>query len=246
MSLTFLKSITPFFLDDIASSLGIYTNNKNQILDPITTSVRLTLLLYKPLYTKISINNNRINFQEPTFLRMTTGMDLAQGFLRGIKGDQRSDINVIIHSVENFLSWYNMTDKRVRYVCDGVVNGLDKLAQCYSGQEYTDLISQHINFFIDKIKNQVGELYNSDNGNEDKGSMTNNLLSDKVIENNIYYEYFKKHWNDSEVTIIYNQLKELEKDENPEKRIAIIKSIEDFLSYKDENTYKYIIGLTKY
>jgi hypothetical protein len=242
MDLTFLKNVSPFFVDTVASTLGLYTNDKNQILDPITTSVRLTLLMYKPLYTKLSIGKNRISFQEPTLI------PLIQGFLRRAKGDQRSDIHIIILSIENLLHWYKITDKKIRYICDGVINGLEKLSKCYSQEKNTNIVSQAIDFFIEKIKRELGEIVDTSEDNDSNKSDfgLDSILSDKFVENNINYDYFKSHWNGREIRIIYDQLKELEIDKNEGKRASIIQSIENFLTYKDENTYKYMTNLTKY
>jgi len=248
MAFNILKNIAPFFIDNVVTSLGFHKNTKNQILDPITTSVKISLLLYKPLYTKLSINNNRVNFQEPTYI--------LQGLTRRFNGDQRSDINILIQSIKNLLNWYNISDKKVRYICNGVINGLGKLSKCYGEEdENTNLVSQTIGFFIDKIRKDLGELYvpdtnteTYDSTKEDKDSDDDNhsILSDKFMENNIYFEFFKNHWNEREISIIYSQLKELEIDDNDTKRQSIIESIEKFLSYKDDETYKYMISLTKY
>jgi hypothetical protein len=237
MALTFFKSSIPYFMENLASSLG-YSNDKNQILDPITTSVRLSLLIYKPMYTKIGINRNRVNFQEP---------NIFQGIMRKASGDQRTDIHILISSIKNLINWYNISDKRIRYICNKVIAGLDKLSKCYKEDEDTNLVSQTINFFIDEIKRELGELYIPNDDDSNKSDIdTDSIMSDRLIENNIYYEYFKKHWNEREIMIVYNQLKELEIDEKKEKRESIIESIENLLKYKDRETYKYMTSLTKY
>ena len=241
MAFSFLKSVTPFFMDNIGYRFGFYTD-KNQILDPITTAIRISLLAYKPLYTKINISDNRIYFQEP--------MVLIQGIRRNFNGDTGTDIHIMINSIKNLLLWYKRSDKRIRYIFDGVISGLEKLSQGYRNID-KKYVSETIDLFIDKIKSELGDLHDSIDDNTDTESIHSNtdvesLLSDKLIENDIYYDYFKKHWNVREIMIIYNQLKELEIDENQKKRESIIQSIDNLLTYKDEETNKYITSLTKY
>ena len=242
MAFTFIKNIAPFFVDNMASTLGIYTNDKNQILDPITTSVRLSLLLYKPLYTKLSIDNNRIYFHEPWLI------PIIQSVQRKITRDQRSDLHIIFLSIENLLHWYKISDKKIRFICDGVINGLEKLSKCYSQEKNTNFTSKAIDNEIDKLKRMLGEIRETSEDIESNNSEcgTESILSDHLIEDNINYEYFKSHWSEREISIIYNQLKELEYDDNKSKRESLIESIEHFLTHKDDNTHKYMINLTKY
>lgn len=238
MAMNFIGGLTPFVIDKITTAIGWNNNDKNQILDPITTSVRICLLVYKPLYTKIGIDENRIWFHEPSII------PLYQGVVRTYTKDQKSDINIIMTSIEKLLIWYKISDKKIRYLCDGLINGFEKLGKCYSKGDSGNMIIKHIDYFIEKTKRELGEIHET---SEDSNiSDTDSILSDRLVENDVNYEFFKSHWNDRELTIIYNQLKELELDEDPEKRSSIINSIENFLSHKDKQTHKHIDSLTKY
>lgn len=241
MALDFFTNFTPYLLNNISNSFG-YFRDKNQILDPITTSVRLSLLQYKQNYTKLGIDKNRIFFQEPKMFGY-------QGIMRTFNGDQKSDIHIIILSIENLLHWYKISDKKIRYLCEGVVNGLEKLSQCYSQEKSKNLVSQTIDFFTEKIRRELGEIIESKNDDIDcnfSDSGYETILSDRLIENDVKYDFFKSHWNDREIRIIYDQMKELEIDDNIDKRNSIIKSIENFLTFKDDKAHKHISNLTKY
>ena len=47
----------------------ISNKEKNTILDPLTCIIKLGILNFKPKGTKISINNNRITYHEPSLLQ---------------------------------------------------------------------------------------------------------------------------------------------------------------------------------
>jgi hypothetical protein len=66
---------------------NITSNNKNDILDPLSIVVKLFIYYYKPLGTKISIGNNRIYIQDSTYI---------QGLLRRYNGDSKNDINILL------------------------------------------------------------------------------------------------------------------------------------------------------
>ena len=56
--------------------------NKNLILEPLCVIFRLALLQYKDKGTKLSIKNNSIKYQDPTY---------DQGIMRMWSGDTRED-----------------------------------------------------------------------------------------------------------------------------------------------------------
>jgi len=243
MAFQFIKSLTPFFFDKYTSNNA----NKNQILDPISTSIKLSLLYYKPQYTRISIDKNRVYLQEPSFY---------QGIMRNAYGDEGGDIDILICSVENLLTWYNISDTKIRYICNRIINGLEKLNVCYKDNEKKKMVSRGISSFIEKIKREMGELYEpqTDNTTTDTDSILSTDSADSIMttvsldddKKGIYFDYFRNHWSELEILIVYNTLKELERDQNIKKQLSLIKSIEDILYYKDTETHKFIKKLVKY
>jgi hypothetical protein len=57
---------------------------KSKIIDPFSTIIRLSLISFKPVGTKLCIDHNRIYLQEPNVL---------QGTVRTIHGDQKDDLH---------------------------------------------------------------------------------------------------------------------------------------------------------
>ena len=77
---------------------------RDSILDPLTCLVRLSILDFKPLGTKISLNNNKIKYNEPNVL---------QGAIRWTNGDAREDLHNLFNPLKKaVLLWYDTKIKK--------------------------------------------------------------------------------------------------------------------------------------
>jgi hypothetical protein len=72
-----VKPLIPYFISP---------QSKSDIVDPFTLILKLAIVSYKQIGTKISIGNNKVTIQEPTFL---------QGSIRTIHGDKKTDLNIL-------------------------------------------------------------------------------------------------------------------------------------------------------
>ena len=70
------------------------TDKRNSILDPFTCIIRLAILSFKPVGTKISIHNNKISYHDPNIL---------QGALRWTYGDNREDLHNIYNPIRKVI-----------------------------------------------------------------------------------------------------------------------------------------------
>ena len=70
--------------------LGTKTKIKNDTLDPLSVIIKLFIYAHKPVGTKLSIGDNKINIQEP---------GIFQGTVRKIYGDKKNDVNIIFFAV---------------------------------------------------------------------------------------------------------------------------------------------------
>ena len=101
-------------------------NNRNLILEPFCCILRIILLDYKPTGTKISIQNNSILYNEPSFY---------QGILRTFYGDNREDIHNLYAPILKGFDWFSVTDSKMnRYFFERLLIGLDKLKSFYQNQ----------------------------------------------------------------------------------------------------------------
>ena len=70
------------------------TDDKSQILDPITTIFKLCIISFKPSGIKISINENKIAYQEAGF---------TQGLFRWTNGDKANDLHNLFNPINMFV-----------------------------------------------------------------------------------------------------------------------------------------------
>ena len=136
-------------------SLG--DNSNSQILDPLTTVIRLSILSFKPTGTKISIHLNKIEYQEPNIL---------QGTFRWSKGDNRSDWHNWCNPLKICRTKYNSDDdERISNIYTKAKIGLKSLQTLYdeNSDSTSHAISHYINILngseYDIDKEQL-EIYN--------------------------------------------------------------------------------------
>jgi len=72
-------------------------NNKKQLLDPIGTMCHIVSLAFKPLNTKIGINNHAVVIQESHYLQFID---------RYWNGDNRENISLLYNIVVRIIEWY--------------------------------------------------------------------------------------------------------------------------------------------
>ena len=97
-----------FKVYDVLSHYSSY-ENKNIILEPLSCIFRMILLKYRPSGTKISIYNNSICYNEPTYF---------QGFVRTYNGDTREDLHNLYNPFLKSFEWYSVDDKIFLYMQD--------------------------------------------------------------------------------------------------------------------------------
>ena len=233
--------INNFFYSNLKKYILTGTNDSgtdNLVLEPFTTIIRLALLKYKQKYTKISIFNNKIFYQEP---------DILQPALRWKNGDTREHIHNLYNPIIKFTQWYNMNDEKFIYILNIAKDGLENLEKCYntstSGSSTIIHLFNFYNIIINNIVLKPNELISTnlqyDNNNQsdvNSLSMINNSYNIHNLEtSDIYYRKFRTLWSENLINIIYLILNELEtvEESNQEEIISLISSIEKILDYKD-------------
>jgi hypothetical protein len=97
---------------------------RNVIIDPFSCLVKLSLIRYLDEGTKISIYQNRLNFNAPSYI---------QGIVRFVYGDNREDLHNILLPIQKCVEWYwndRITD--IIYMFNNAVLGLKFLKNSYS------------------------------------------------------------------------------------------------------------------
>ena len=181
-----------------------YENNSNSIIDPLTCLIRLAILEFKPINTKISIKNNRITYNDPNIL---------QGTLRWTNGDKRSDIHNIYNPIIKAIQWYEPDNEDIKNIFKYSVKGLEKLKMSY---EENSIISHSIEYYITYIKQNF------------------KTKKSKEPEINTVFLQFKELWSDREINIINNMLMEMAEQYGDSVDNSLIEAIEVILNKKEE------------
>ena len=113
---------------------------KNLILEPLTVIFRLAILKYKPPHTKLSIKDNGIIYQGPTY---------DQGFIRMMEGDTREDLHNLYHPILKSIEWYSQDSYKFLY--DECIAGLNILNSVY---DRNSTIRHTISHYISVIQNK--------------------------------------------------------------------------------------------
>ncbi len=109
----------------------------NVIIDPFSCLVKLSLLRFLDSGTKISISQNRLYFNPPTYI---------QGIVRFIYGDNREHLHNLYLPIQKCVEWYwDEENTDIIYIFNNAVVGLKMLKHAYS--EYATI--QHtIDYYI--------------------------------------------------------------------------------------------------
>ena len=113
---------------------------KNLILEPLTVIFKLAILKYKPPNTKLSIRDNSIIYQPPTY---------DQGFIRMMEGDTREDLHNLYHPILKCIEWYHCDSYKFLY--DECIIGLNILNSVY---DRNSTIRHTISHYISVIQNK--------------------------------------------------------------------------------------------
>ena len=153
------KVLTSYqLLKSVEDMFTIHKKEKNLILEPLTVIFRLAILKYKPPYTKLSIRDNSIVYQENTY---------NQGFLRMMDGDTREDLHNLYHPILKSIEWYPYD--KYKFIYDECIIGLGILNSVY---DRNSTIRHTLSHYISVIQSK---------GNNDEEVIINPII-DKLKE----------------------------------------------------------------
>ena len=189
----------------------IFSDNKNIILEPISCIIKIILLKYKEEGVKISISNNAITYNEPSYL---------QGLFRNLNGDAREDLHNIYNPLLKMIEWYPPDKNYVfKYLYERCLEGFNLLLQSYN-------TSSTISHTLELYKKLITDVLNQ---NSKEISKTDSPLLDQL----------KDFWKEEEINLIHQTLLLIEKS-NKEGRDVYIKIIYDIVVMKEKKLYDFI------
>lgn len=195
----------------IQSFIGYQYKTKHYIIDPLTCMIRLAILSFKPMGTKISIIDNRIKYNDPSLL---------QGTIRWTQGDNRDDLHNLYGPITKAIEWYDVSCPKIKNIFQLGSLGVKNLMESYTG-------NSTINHSLEYYKTIIDH------------SISGNKTDVEFDEQNKIYKDLKNLWNTNEITIINDILQEI-KNKDTEEVECLIKAI-DAIIYIKEKRVKGII-----
>ena len=217
----------------------LFKSQEKQILDPFSTIIKLALLNYKDIGTKLSIVNNQIYFSEPTLL---------QPPIRRLNGDTRDDIHNLSEPITCAIKWYQHTDINIDFIFKKALKGIEKLKKSYTDENQSNLVLHTLDYFQKLIENCTSndnEMINLNinsnnsitNNNKDPGSeqqeSDENIFTSNI--NNTLGDKLKKSWYKNDFKILRSLFEFA--DDNIKDNIEyqyLINSIEKYMDGKDD------------
>lgn len=208
------------------------SSDDKQILDPLTTVIKIALLYFYDAGTKLTIYNNVITLQEP---------DIFQGAIRTVRknyGNSRNTLYNIKEPIINCMTWFPYSRyPELKNIYEYAIRGLEKLKSNYDG-----MICDSIDNYIERIKQNLKNM-------EEK--LNSSRLEETVVLQDRLQADIKKIWNMDEIKLIDNfftilekryEIKDIDNIENKDNKGVknIINSISVFLKEKDEKIVKFL------
>ena len=193
--------------------VSFFETKRDSILDPLTCIIRLGILEFKPIGTKISLNNNKIKYNDPSVI---------QGALRWSNGDNREDLHNLFNPLKKAILWYDVKNSEIKNLIEYSIRGLEKLQSSYNKNS---VISHSMQYYIDYLKNSINQNKNEPSEEEEENTISKQL---------------RELWNEREITIINNIILELEENRKKNKeefqleQEALIKTLETILTRKEQ------------
>jgi hypothetical protein len=98
------------------------------LLEPMSIFIKLAIISFKPVGTKISINHNTIILDDANIL---------QGIKRTLKRSSREEISLLFKPLKRVLIMYPPNDDHLIYIYNRVLKGIDILKHGYSDRPST-------------------------------------------------------------------------------------------------------------
>jgi hypothetical protein len=214
---------------------------RNVIIDPFSCLVKLSLIKYLDEGTKISISQNRLNFNSPSYI---------QGLIRFMYGDNREDLHNILLPIQKCVEWFwNEKDTDIVYMFNNAVLGLKFLKTSYSAYAtiqhtidyYIIILMQKNTTIMAKMGINALDIEKITIAILDSDSTSKNI-TDNVIDNSTKKELtdtddYKKNNNDKKDKnkIVEKQLvKNIDKDDKPKQELLDDRQMKDIHKFLNE------------
>ena len=198
-----------------------------QLLEPLSTIIRLAILYFDLEGTKIAIYNNRIFTQKPNFM---------QGTIRWTYGNKRNELHYLYKPIIIAINKYNAKEnENIKIIFEYAIKGLEKLRNTYKQKSGT-IICHSIDLYKEAILKSIGaDKLKKDNKQNKQNSQIN--LTDSICYDDIttkLYEDFYQLWDPEQITIVADLLK-LAINKKIKTKISFIEAIDSIIKNKEKN-----------
>ncbi len=193
------------------------------IVEPLSAMVRIALLNYRTIGTKISISNNKISYSEPNVL---------QGTIRWSYGDTRNDLHYLLNPIKKAVLWFSPRDyEHTRVIFQIAVKGLKKLKETYKKSNEGHLVCHSLDLYISIIGNSLK-----------KGKTGEKIHIEE--DDNAICKALRHIWLDSQIELICKLLVQIESDRGNTSHY--LEAIENILTVIETRVNKVVMNLHSY
>ena len=181
------------------------------IVEPLSCMIRLGMLKYKTDGTKVSINDNRIYYNEP---------NVFQGAVRWTYGDTRNDLHYLLQPILKATKWYNPSkNEYYKIIFENTILGLEKLKRSYQIHVESNLVCHTIDLYISLINDSLRKSSTIEGEDFEPPSY-------EIEEETPICKKFKVLWLENQIELITKLFIQLNSDEkNVEHYLKAIESI---------------------
>lgn len=112
----------------------------NMIIEPMSCLIKLALLNFYPKGTKITVQDNQILFDEPTFY---------QGAIRYLYKQGREDLHNLFNPIQKSIDWYTNINSDTEFIFNLAIDGLGILKDTYTE---SSTIKHTLNYYIKTLE----------------------------------------------------------------------------------------------
>jgi len=190
----------------------------DMILEPLQVLTQLAVLSFLPVGTKISISNNILHLQQPTFY---------QGVTRWYQKDNKDDLYYLFHAIRRYYKWYkNRDDEVFARILELAIKGIEKLIETYNKVGITT-ITHTLNLYKNILEQNSDELFKDNN----ETSVSVDDVFQKITE--IYDRKL--------LVILYSTFQIMEEEENERNVQLYVKGLKYYLEPTENVIRKWIL-----
>tara|TARA_B110000211_G_scaffold234955_2_gene307768 strand:+ start:3227 stop:3919 length:693 start_codon:yes stop_codon:yes gene_type:complete len=186
-----------------------------QLLEPLSIIIKLAVISYKKVHTKIAVSNNRLFIQNP---------NAYQGVIRYMYGNNREDICFLLKPILRTIELYApRDDPQLKYIFLKAIDGLYILKKSYYNESST--VCHSLDLYISIMKSHL----KSENIYIESYKQSQDLNLSVSTQVNLE-KIFQNIWSESDILLLYSMFKAA--DDDPLVCKTYIDSIENLIQSK--------------